>query len=65
MFSSLPQLCNNIPQYFISHTVLRCPDSLQHGQNSYMGGIPVKVGVLYILFHGNFAVDCLIQEGER
>ena len=29
---------NNSPPYFIRHNVLRCPDILQHDQNSYMYG---------------------------
>ena len=60
-----PKLCNDILRYFIWHTVLICPDSLQHGQNSYMGGISVKLVVLSVLFQGNVAVEILVKEGER
>ena len=63
--SSLPQLCNTITWYFIRHTFLRWPDSLQHGQDMYMGGTQVKVGVLYVLFQGKFATEIFIKEGER
>ena len=34
------------PEYFIRHTILRCPDSLQYGQNSYMGDNPIESGCL-------------------
>ena len=44
--SYIPQLYNNITQYIIRNTVLGCPDSLQHGQNSYMGGYPRESGCL-------------------
>ena len=38
--SSLPHLWNGIPWLFIRHTVLICPDRLQHSKHSYMGGNP-------------------------
>ena len=52
-------------QIFVRHIILKYPHSLQHGQDSYMGVIPVKVVVLYALFQGNVSVEILIKEGER
>ena len=66
--SSLPQLCNNNPQYFICHTVLRFPDSLQHGQNSHMGG-EFQWKWVYCLFYskGVFLLKALSkkEKGEK
>ena len=50
--------------YFILHTLLRFPDSLQHGQIVIVGELPVKVVVLSVLFQGKVFVEILIKKGK-